>query len=209
MIKIENAATTGWEAAIRGMRNPMESWSKSDSVYDSRGNYVVGINDLALMKKLSMAGADHRKYMRMIVVYADIIAPQRFWAEFDTYKVGTVRNSCSLMHKGLSRDYSMDDFSCVDGLTEETRESWQIILDQVNNLRKKALEGKGDGYFIEMRNIIPMGYNYRSTVMVNYEVLRKMYHGRKNHRLPEWREFCVWIEGLPYSELITGGNNNG
>lgn len=214
MIKIENVDVSGWEAAIRGMRNPLNSWEKSDShregcyrtplCYMSKG-YTVGSNDLDLMKRLANAGTDHRKFLRMINVTMDIIAPTYWWAEFDTYKVGTVRNSCSFMHKGTSRPFYVSDFSCCAGdidNTEQVATTWQIVVNTLNELREKYLETKDKTIFQEIRNLLPSGYMQRSTVQLNYEVLLNMYKSRKNHRLQEWRDFCSWVETLPYFNEI-------
>lgn len=212
MIKIENVDVSGWEAAIRGMRNPMNSWEKSDSNWVAPRTvnflptcYVVGSKDLDLMKRLANAGTDHRKFLRMINVTMDIIAPTYWWAEFDTYKVSTVRNSCSFMHKGTSRPFYISDFSCCAGdidNTEQVATTWQIVLTTLNELREKYIETKDKTVFQEIRNLLPSGYMQRSTVQLNYEVLLNMYKSRKNHRLQEWRDFCDWIETLPYFNEI-------
>lgn len=212
MIKIENVDVSGWEAAIRGMRNPMNSWDKSDSNWVAPRAidflpicYVVGSNDLSLMKRLAKAGTDHRKFLRMINVTMDIIAPTYWWAEFDTYKVGTVRNSCSFMHKGTSRPFYISDFSCCAGDIENPEQvatTWQIVINTLNELREKYLETKDKTIFQEIRNLLPSGYMQQSTVQLNYEVLLNMYKSRKNHRLQEWRDFCSWIETLPYFNEI-------
>lgn len=230
MIKIENVDVSGWEAAIRGMRNPMNSWDKSDSFipcyvktkchecevnqncsyyFDSGKPYkkdeFIGKNDLDLMKRLAKAGTDHRKFLRMINVTMDIIAPTYWWAEFDTYKVGTVRNSCSFMHKGTSRPFYISDFSCCAGdidNTEQVATTWQIVINTLNELREKYLETKDKTIFQEIRNLLPSGYMQQSTVQLNYEVLLNMYKSRKNHRLQEWRDFCSWVETLPYFNEI-------
>lgn len=214
MIKIVNVNVSGWEAAIRGMRNPLNSWEKSDShrdgcrctplCYKSK-DYAIGQNDLDLMKRLAKAGTDHRKFLRMINVTMDIIAPTYWWAEFDTYKVGTVRNSCSFMHKGTSRPFYVSDFSCCAGDIENTEQvatTWQIVVNTLNELREKYLETKDKTIFQEIRNLLPSGYMQRSTVQLNYEVLLNMYKSRKNHRLQEWRDFCSWVETLPYFNEI-------
>lgn len=212
MIKIENVDVSGLEAAIRGMRNPMNSWEKSDSNWVAPRTvdflpicYVVGSKDLSLMKRLAKAGTDHRKFLRMINVTMDIIAPTYWWAEFDTYKVGTVRNSCSFMHKGTSRPFYVSDFSCCAGDIENTEQvatTWQIVVNTLNELREKYIETKDKTVFQEIRNLLPSGYMQRSTVQLNYEVLLNMYKSRKNHRLQEWRDFCDWIETLPYFNEI-------
>lgn len=212
MIKIENVDVSGWEAAIRGMRNPMNSWEKSDSNWVAPRTinflpicYVVGSKDLDLMARLRKAGTDHRKFLRMINVTMDITAPTYWWAEFDTYKVGTVRNSCSFMHKGTSRPFYVSDFSCCAGDIENTEQvatTWQIVVNTLNELREKYLETKDKTIFQEIRNLLPSGYMQRSTVQLNYEVLLNMYKSRKNHRLQEWRDFCGWAETLPYFNEI-------
>ena len=209
MIKIENAEVMGWEAAIRGMRNPKNSWAKSDSfntfIVDERTQeekpfeHFIGPADLFLASSLADAGPVHGKFMRMITVYLDITAPLYWWKEFDTYKVGTVANSCSTMHKIHAKEFTLEDFSCdaCPGFTNgvmETLEAW----------RKKYLETKDKKYWRAIIQLLPSSYNQRRTVMLNYEVLRNMYTYRKEHKLDEWREFCAWIETLPYSGLITG-----
>lgn len=240
MIKIENVEVMGWEAAIRGMRNPLNSWAKSDSgwfpVEDDMGVdyvqynphsdpaelYFVGPNDLDLMIRLRNAGTDHRKFMRMITVCLDITAPLYWWKEFDTYKVGTVANSCSTMHKIQAKAFTLNDFSHEhlsndkdfefplmnkeDLWTSEQVLSLTVIA--LNEYRKKFLETKDKKYWWQMIQILPSSYNQRRTVMLNYEVLANMYKSRKNHKLDEWVDFCKWIETLPYSELIIGENKN-
>jgi len=194
-LKIFNTSVSGFAPAIRGMRNPHESWGKSDSYYQDKSFYI-GKNDLALMKKLIKAGGDHRKFLRMIDVWVDIEAPNYITNELDTYKVGTTRNSCSLQHKGASRDFTMDDFTIDDkGCTN--RSLWCAIIAQINYLRKQYIETGDYNYFRAMRQLIPSSYNYRFTWHVNYEVLLNIYHSRKNHRLSEWHEICKWIESLP------------
>ena len=208
MIKIEKTEVLGWEHAIRGMRNPMNSWDKSDSYWWSVADdlpriYFVGDNDLSLMKKLSKAGTDHRKFMRMITVYVDITAPLYWWKEFDTYKVGTVSNSCSTMHKIHAKEFTLDEFS-IDQTLPGTVEILEHTLEALNHNRKLFLETKLKSYWWQMIQLLPSSYNQKRTVMMNYEVLANIYKSRKNHKLDEWREFCKWIEALPYSELITG-----
>ena len=214
MIEIDHTETVGWEAAIRGMRNPMNSWFKSDS-YTTFGNvdtpngsmgytFFVGENDLDLMKRLCKAGTDHRKFMRMIVVYCDITAPLYWWKEFDTYKVGTVSNSCSTMHKIHNKDFALDDFSHehLDTLGLDTM--IQYILPFLNINRNLFIEESDKKRWWQMIQMLPSSYNQKRTVMLNYEVLANIYKSRKNHKLDEWRDLCQWIEGLPYSEIITG-----
>lgn len=221
MIKIENVDVYGFEAAIRGMRNPLNSWAKSDSVtkdrfcYDTEkiiDEFYIGKNDLELMEKLVAAGTDHSKFMRMIMVTLDITAPMYWWKEASTYKVGTVRNSCSTMHTIHKKEFTLDDFSHEHLLTEKETECGDICpiitlectISALNNFRKKFLETKDKKYWWQMIQLLPSSYNQRSTVQLNYAVLRNIYHSRKAHKLDEWRDFCKWIEEeLPYSELIT------
>ena len=213
MIKIENIEVVGWEHAIRGMRNPMNSWDKSDSGYVELCGYCgnedfeVGENDFNLMMKLSNAGTDHSKFMRMIVVYADITAPMYWWKEFDTYKVGTVRNSCSTMHKIHSKEFTMDDF-CVEHLGEAELSVFNKIIDILNANRMIFNSEHYKWNWYRMIQLLPSSYNQTATVMLNYQVLKNMYHSRKNHKLDEWKEFCQWIEMLPNSELIIGEKSN-
>lgn len=218
MIKIENTEVLGWEAAVRGMRNPMNSWDKSDSdnscpmSYDNGGcdccdycsiNFQVGPNDKDLMQRLRNAGTDHRKFMRMIAVYADITAPLYWWKEFDTYKVGTVANSCSTMHKIHAKEFALDDFS-HEHLEPEILTVLGGVVFALNTARDLYVSGKDKTDWWQMIQLLPSSYNQKRTVMLNYEVLANMYKSRKNHRLDEWRELCEWMRGLPYSELITG-----
>lgn len=217
MIKIENTSVFGWEAAIRGMRNPFNSWDKSDSRFVMSyelsklldlNPYGIGDNDLKLMKKLVKAGTDHSKFMRMINVTVDITAPLYWWKEFDTYKVGTVANSCSTMHKIHEKEFTLDDFSC-----EHLKDKFEncgtfkyclvTTIAHLNHARDKYLETKDKFYWWQMIQLLPSSYNQKRTVQLNYAVLRNMYHSRKNHKLDEWRDFCKWVESLPYSELIT------
>ena len=224
MIQISNTETYGWEAAIRGMRNPMNSWDKSDSYFgpeylEDEDTYVkpfVGANDYDLMTRLRNAGTDHRKYMRMITVYCDITAPLYWWKEFDTYKVGTVANSCSTMHKIQAKEFTIDDFShehLIDTcLLEAVINELNIYRDIYNNYDKQTDEYKAEyskkDIWWQMIQLLPSSYNQKRTVMMNYEVLANMYKSRKQHKLDEWRELCVWIERLPYSKLITGDDVN-
>lgn len=237
MIKIENAEVIGWEAAIRGMRNPMNSWEKSDSYenytvsYDKNEitddvveirypYYRVGANDIDLMKKLAKAGTDHRKFMRMIVVYCDITAPLYWWKEFDTYKVGTVANSCSTMHKIADKEFTEEDFS-FDHIIDEVTNSqcytyrdteWDagdvtdLLIGLLNHYRELYLRNFGDKkYWWQMIQLLPSSYNQKRTVMLNYEVIANMYKSRKSHKLDEWVELMTYFkENLPYSELFTG-----
>lgn len=216
MIKLERTDVFGWEAAIRGMRNPMNSWDKSDSSDQGENGFYIGKNDLSLMKKLSRAGTDHSKFLRMINVTVDITAPLYWWKEFDTYKVGTVANSCSTMHKIHSKEFTREDFSC-EHLGKEVilkGTNLNVALDclhqtikVLNSARQWYLETNDKKYWWQMIQLLPSSYNQKRTVQLNYQVLKNMYHARKNHKLDEWRDFCSWIKTLPYSELITGGDN--
>ena len=208
MINIENVEVVGWEQAIRGMRNPMNSHSKSDSRFnDDTAFNIIGDNDLSLMKKLAKAGTDHRKFMRMVTVYLDITAPLYWWKEFDTYKVGTVANSCSTMHKIHEKKFTLDDFSCEHltniGVYDNPVSVFGLTISCLNECRLKYLETKDKEYWWQMIQLLPSSYNQKRTIMLNYEVLANIYKSRKAHKLDEWREFCKWIETLPYSELIT------
>lgn len=228
MIKIENTEVVGWEAAIRGMRNPLNSWEKSDSKWYSIGiptsnpaaindkylsqKYCIGDNDLDLMKRLRNAGTDHRKFMRMITVYVDITAPLYWWKEFDTYKVGTVANSCSTMHKIHAKEFTLDDFSHEHLLIHANTYNGYVpysilesVIGALNEFRDLYLETKNKTYWWQLIQLLPSSYNQRRTVMLNYEVLANIYKSRRNHKLDEWHVFCEWIENLPYSELIIGG----
>lgn len=229
MIKIEKTEVCGWEPSIRGMRNPHNSWDKSDSEYIYGGwngwerEFKVGPNDHDLMMKLRNAGTDHRKYLRMIVVYVDITAPLYWWKEFDTYKVGTVANSCSTMHKIHEKEFTFEDFSC-EHLTEASLSLLEDIIISLNvdrsyfnkydNIIKKG-DDMDQGEYADivllrkdhwwnMIQLLPSSYNQKRTVMLNYEALANIYKSRKGHKLDEWRELCKWIESLPYSEIITG-----
>lgn len=207
MIKFENTNTSvyGWEAAIRGMRNPLNSWDKSDSILDHIGLAELGKNDLQLMKQLIKAGTDHSKFMRMITVTCDITAPLYWWKEFDTYKVGTVRNSCSTMHKIHSKEFTIDDFS-HEHLDLAYKTTFELIISALNRAREVYLETNDKKYWWQLIQLLPSSYNQRATVQLNYAVLRNMYHSRKNHKLDEWSQgFTKWVESLPYSELITMG----
>lgn len=252
MLKIENTEVLGWDAAIRGMRNPLNSWEKSDSQFVRDPDYGcfgvcpcaelvdcdcchVGPNDLKLMNTLRNAGTDHRKFMRMITVYLDITAPLYWWKEFDTYKVGTVANSCSTMHKIAAKEFTLDDFShehlidyylyscdevdgpVINGAPHIGCGGLQLLnltINVLNYYRKKYLAAmKTEEYtglpakdiWWQMIQLLPSSYNQKRTVMLNYEVLANMYKSRRNHKLDEWHTLCDWIESLPYSKLITGG----
>ena len=214
MLKIEHTEVIGWEAAIRGMRNPMNSWERSDSEHKyeswhdiSGGYFDIGPNDLDLMTRLRNAGTDHRKFMRMITVYVDITAPLYWWKEFDTYKVGTVANSCSTMHKIHTKRFEREDFS-IEHIVNCDEQHWMVCMDNIisalNVAREWYLETKDKKYWWQMIQLLPTSYNQKRTVMLNYEVLANIYKPRRYHKLNEWRFFCDWIETLPYSELITG-----
>ena len=219
MLKIENVEVVGWEHAIRGMRNPKNSWEKSDSVFAGKYSYglnddvsvSIGPNDHSLMMTLRNTGTDHRKFMRMITVYLDITAPLYFWKEFDTYKVGTVANSCSTMHKIAAKKFEREDFS-IEHLENCDEQHWMVCMDNIisalNVAREKYLETKDKKYWWQMIQLLPTSYNQKRTVMLNYEVLANIYKSRKDHKLDEWHTFCDWIKSLPYSELITGEENS-
>lgn len=242
MIKLENTEVFGWEAAIRGMRNPMNSWDKSDSEYKTRcvnptsnehiwctncgydacnpdwadAEYVIGDNDLNLMRNLVKAGSDHSKFMRMINVTVDVTAPMYWWKEMDTYKVGTVRNSCSTMHKITAKEFELDDFS-HEHLIEDGVDALMETISVLNDFREVYInydEYKNKSYLTadisdkkdlwwQIIQLLPSSYNQKATWQANYAVLRNIYHARKNHKLDEWHDFCRWVECLPYSELIT------
>ena len=204
MIKVEKIETYGWEAAVRGMRNPMNSWDKSDS-YETHGEYgdqfFFGENDLALAKKLTQAGTDHRKFLRQIMVSMDITAPLYWWKEFDTYKVGTVANSCSTMHKIHEKEFTLDDFS-HEHLTSHFKTDLECVVLSLNYARRKFLETKDKDYWWQMIQLLPSSYNQMRTVTLNYEVLLNMYRARKEHKLDEWRKFCDTIADLPYFKEV-------
>ena len=214
MIKFEHTDVYGWEAAIRGARNPMNSWDKSDSEWEfvedesiinpnDEVKFVAGKNDHNLMMRLAAAGSVHAKYRRMITVTVDITAPLYWWKEFDTYKVGTVANSCSTMHKIHAKEFVRDDFS-HEHLLAENVGALDYVIHMLNYNRKIYLETKDKVYWQQMIQLLPSSYNQRRTVLLNYEVLSGMYRDRKEHKLDEWRELCRWIEELSYSEIITG-----
>lgn len=249
MIRIENEVcptSEQMEFIIRGMRNPMNSWDKSDSVFfetmfdsipysqnnkvieiDQNGDATyIGDKDLDLMKRLIKSGTDHRKFMRMIPVYVDITAPLYWWKEFDTYKVGTVANSCSTMHKIAENEFTLDDFSHEHITIRQSVDILKETIDALNVFRKVYLEGgtlsldhgntaepvvyppKSKDIWWQMIQLLPSSYNQKRSVMLNYEVLANMYKSRKNHKLDEWRDFCKWMEDLPFSYLITGEEEN-
>ena len=250
MIKLENTVLPSadqWKAIIFGARNPLNSWDKSDSEFDREATnyfdendmpctdlrkFVIGSNDLDLMKRLRNAGTDHRKFMRMITVYVDILAPLYWWKEFDTYKVGTVANSCSTMHKIHEKEFTLEDFSCEhllsftsegderkipfvdvspydegDIMFSPTGVLERVIIPILNRCQDRFLESKDKKYWWQMIQLLPSSYNQKRTVMLNYEVLANIYKSRRNHKLDEWHDFCDWLKTLPYSELITGEFN--
>ena len=204
MIKLENMVLASPEQMsfiIQGLRNPMNSWDKSDSKYNDLDEYKMGANDLGLMKRLAMAGTDHRKFMRMMPVYVRITAPFYWWKEFDTYKVGTVANSCSTMHKIAAKEFTVDDFS-TEHLISDGNAMMKTTCDLLNQYREKYLKTKDKKYWWQMIQLLPSSYNQTRNVMMNYEVLANIYKSRKDHKLDEWQDFCKWIETIPYSELI-------
>lgn len=221
MIKLEHVVLSSpeqMEFIIEGMRNPMNSWEKSDSEFETVGydidDFNLGENDHLLMQRLAKAGTDHRKFMRMMPVYVKITAPLYWWKEFDTYKIGTVANSCSTMHKIAEKEFTIEDFSC-EHLDIRTKVLLEETINVLNDYRKLYIEYNADDFEIkgcpskkdiwwQMIQLLPSSYNQTRNILLNYEVLANMYHSRKNHKLDEWREFCKWIETLPYSELITG-----
>lgn len=203
MIKFENTRVNNFEPALRGMRNPLNSWDKADSIYSLDGDFVaMGAEDYALAKKLALAGSDHGKFLRMITVTVDITAPFYWWKQASTYKVGTVANSCSTMHKIQSRKFISDDFS-TEHMNASSLNILKMVIDELNLNRKFYLDTKDKTYWWQMIQLLPTNYNQKRTLLLNYEVLRAMYHSRKNHKLDEWHDMCRWIESLPYSELIT------
>lgn len=204
MLKIERDSVMNLENAMRGARNPMNSWNRMDSYYDEEGNYQLGENDLDLAKRLRKAGSDHRKFMRQIFVSVDITAPLYWWKEYDTYKVATVANSTSTMHKIHSKPFEMEDFSC-DHMSENTKKEMEKVIAYLEVLRNQYLETKDKQYWYDMIQFLPSSYNQMRTCSFNYETLINIYFSRKNHKLEEWHTFCHWIETLPYAkELILG-----
>lgn len=204
MIKITNTLTDGFESAIRGMRNSCNSYNESDSLYNIYGNYEISENDLVLMKKLVKAGTDHRKFLRMIAVWCDITAPLYWWKEASTYKVGTVANSCSTMHCIADKEFAVDDFSCEYLIKAYFK--FDTVLQKLNMFRTLYLNEENPDtkrkYWYSLIQLLPSSYNQKRTVMLNYEVLMNMYKARKNHKLDEWKEFCKWIEELPYMKEL-------
>ena len=202
MIKIERISVINMENAIRGARNPMNSWARMDSYYDEKGNFILGENDLSLASRLAAAGSDHRKFLRQIIVSMDITAPLYWWKEFDTYKVGTVANSCSTMHKIQAKEFSRDDFSC-DRMTDEALAVLDSVIAFLESERVKFNETKDKAPWHNMIQLLPSSFNQMRTVSMNYEVLINIYYARRHHKLAEWHTLCEVIESLPYAnELI-------
>lgn len=204
MITLERISVMNLENAMRGARNPLNSWSRMDSGYDEEGNYCLGPNDLDLARRLRKAGSDHRKFIRQIFVSVDITAPLYWWKEYDTYKVGTVANSTSTMHKIHSKPFTLDDFS-HDHLTADSLKFFQTIVEQLEQVRLRYMEGKRKEDWYDLIQLLPASYNQMRTCTLNYETLVNIYYARKDHKLEEWHTFCHWIEKLPYArEIIIG-----
>lgn len=203
MLSVTNTSVMNFENAVRGARNPMNSWGRMDSHTDPDGTFVFGPNDLDLAMRLARAGSDHRKYLRMVFVSVDVTAPLYWWKEYDTYKVATVANSTSTMHKIHSKPFSMDDFSC-DQMTPATRTFMESVVKELEAIRQKYKETKSKEDWYDMIQLLPSSYNQMRTCTLNYETLINIYRARRNHKLKEWHVFCDWIEKLPYAkELIT------
>ncbi len=203
MLTLKNTSVMNFENAIRGARNPMNSWGRMDSHTEPDGSFVFGPNDLDLAMRLAKAGSDHRKYLRMIFVSVDVTAPLYWWKEYDTYKVATVANSTSTMHKIHSKPFSMDDFSC-DHMTDGTKKFMETVVAELENIRLRFKETKSKEDWYDMIQLLPSSYNQMRTCTFNYETLINIYRARKNHKLAEWHTFCDWIETLPYADqLIT------
>lgn len=197
MIKIEKTDVMNFENAMRGARNPLNSWARSDSFYDENGNYVLGENDLSLSKRLCKAGTDHRKFVRMIYVCVDVTAPLYWWKEYDTYKVSTVANSTSTMHKIHSKPFELSDFS-TDHMNEDGIKAMEKVVETLEDLRLKYIETKDKSYWYTMIQLLPSSYNQMRTCTLSYENLFNIYFARRNHKLDEWHEYCDWIYSLPY-----------
>lgn len=219
MLKLENTGVFGWEATIRGMRNPMNSWNKSDSGWGFvpsqtcptcdryECGYIIGENDLKLMKSLSKAGNDHAKFLRMINVTVDITAPLYWWKEYDTYKVGTVANSCSTMHKIADKEFTLEDFSCEHLTVESITFGLEPVIDILNKNRELYIQWENAGeekknLWWQMIQLLPSSYNQKRTVQFNYQVLKQMYFARKDHKLDEWHTLCDWMLALPYFKEV-------
>ena len=203
MLTLKNTSVMNFENAIRGARNPLNSWGRMDSHTEPDGSFIFGPNDLDLAMRLAKAGSDHRKYLRMVFVSVDVTAPLYWWKEYDTYKVATVANSTSTMHKIHSKPFSMDDFSC-DHMTDGTKKFMETVVAELENIRLRFKETKSKDDWYDMIQLLPSSYNQMRTCTFNYETLINIYRARKNHKLAEWHTFCDWIETLPYAEqLIT------
>lgn len=203
MLTLKNTSVMNFENAIRGARNPLNSWGRMDSHTEPDGSFIFGPNDLDLAMRLAKAGSDHRKYLRMVFVSVDVTAPLYWWKEYDTYKVATVANSTSTMHKIHSKPFSMDDFSC-DHMTDGTKKFMETVVAELENIRLRFKETKSKDDWYDMIQLLPSSYNQMRTCTFNYETLINIYCARKNHKLAEWHTFCDWIETLPYAEqLIT------
>ena len=203
MLKVERSGIMNLENAIRGARNPMNSWNRMDSSYNRDGDYILGPNDLDLARRLRLAGSDHRKFLRQVFVSADITAPLYWWKEFDTYKIGTVANSTSTMHKIHSKTFELADFS-HDHMTQNSLDRFQAFVAYLEEVRLKYIETKDKSHWYDLIQLLPSSYNQMRTVSLNYEVLINIYFARKSHKLTEWHDLCAWIESLPYAaELIT------
>ena len=208
MIKIERDAVMNFENAIRGARNPMNSWNRMDSYYDEKGNFIMGANDLSLAQRLARAGSDHRKFIRQIFVSVDFTAPLYWWKEYDTYKVATVANSTSTMHKIASKTFELDDFS-HDHMNEKALESLKCVIAVLEELRLEYVETKDKDVWYSMIQLLPSSYNQMRTCTMNYETLMNIYYARRNHKLQEWHTLCDWITTLPYAkELILAVEEN-
>ncbi len=199
MLKVERISVMNLENAMRGARNPLNSWAKSDSYYDENGQYILGENDLGLAKRLARAGSDHRKYLRQVFVSVDVTAPMYWWKEYDTYKVATVANSTSTMHKIHSKEFSRDDFS-LDKLDEDSLAFFDTIIAKLEELRLKYVETKDKKYWYDVIQLLPSSYNQMRTCSLNYETLINIYYARKGHKLDEWHTFCDFIKTLPYAK---------
>ena len=203
MLTLKNTSVMNFENAIRGARNPLNIWGRMDSHTEPDGSFIFGPNDLDLAMRLAKAGSDHRKYLRMVFVSVDVTAPLYWWKEYDTYKVATVANSTSTMHKIHSKPFSMDDFSC-DHMTDGTKKFMETVVAELENIRLRFKETKSKDDWYDMIQLLPSSYNQMRTCTFNYETLINIYRARKNHKLAEWHTFCDWIETLPYAEqLIT------
>jgi len=201
MIKLERTSVMNFENAMRGARNPLNSWSRSDSYTDENGDFIFGENDIDLASRLAKSGSDHRKYLRMVFVSVDITAPLYWWKEYDTYKVGTVANSTSTMHKLHSKEISRDDFS-HDRMSETALACLDGVISVLEETRKKFIETKDTAYWNDLIQLLPSSYNQMRTCTMNYETLINIYYARRNHKLAEWHEFCRWIESLPYAKQL-------